>query len=289
MTVSEMIRSYALEQVGAPYVFGATADKCTPALRRDRIAQYPEYADHITRNCPVLSGEATSCTGCDDEGELAYDCAQLTRHAAEAAGLSLPSGATSQWNKGDWLVKGTIDQLPRSYVAFLYRRKSGSMSTMSHTGVYLGDGTVSDARGHGDGVLHKPLESFPWTHFAILAGMDAPAELAAVVSRPTLRQGSKGEHVREMQRTLRNAGYVLEIDGKFGPITLQCVKSFQGVKGLTTDGVVGPLTWAALDAAAAADKPRYTVTITGLTEAAATAITAEYGGTMTAEEVAADE
>ncbi len=282
MTNSEKIREYALEQVGGPYVFGATADECTPALRRQRIAQYPEYADHITRNCPVLSGKATSCAGCDDENELAHDCAQLTRFAAEAAGLSLPSGATSQWNKGDWLVKGTIDQLPRDYVAFLYRRKSGSTSTMSHTGVYLGDGMVSDARGHDDGVKHSKLESFPWTHFAILVGMDAPAELAAVVSRPTIRQGSKGDSVRELQRSLRSLGYELEIDGKFGPLTTQCVKTFQGDAQLERDGIVGPLTWAALDKATS-DTSLYTVTVTGLTKRHADALVAQYGGEMTLE------
>ncbi len=282
MTNSEKIREYALEQVGGPYVFGATADECTPALRRQRIAQYPEYADHITRNCPVLSGKAASCAGCDDENELAHDCAQLTRFAAEAAGLSLPSGATSQWNKGDWLVKGTIDQLPRGYVAFLYRRKSGSTSTMSHTGVYLGDGMVSDARGHDDGVKHSTLESFPWTHFAILAGMDAPAELAAVVSRPTIRQGSKGDTVRELQRSLRSLGYELEIDGKFGPLTAQCVKTFQGDAQLERDGIVGPLTWAALDKATS-DTSLYTVTVTGLTKRHADALVAQYGGEMTLE------
>ncbi len=282
MTKSEQVRAYALEQVGSPYVFGATADECTPGLRRQRIAQYPEYADHITRNCPVLSGKASSCTGCDDENELAHDCAQLTRFAAEAAGLSLPSGATSQWNKGDWLVKGPIDQLPRGYVAFLYHRKKGSTSVMSHTGVYLGDGMVSDARGHDDGVKHSKLESYPWTHFAILVGMDAPAELAAAVSRPTIRQGSKGESVRELQRGLRSLGYTLEIDGKFGPLTAQCVKTFQGSVQLERDGVVGPMTWAALDKATS-DTSLYTVTVTGLSRLQAEAIVAEYGGVAMAE------
>lgn len=277
MNASEMIRSYALEQVGAPYVFGATADECTPALRRARIAQYPEYTDHITRNCPVLRGDTDSCSGCDDENELAHDCAQLTRHAAEAAGLSLPSGATSQWNKGDWLAKGPIKQLPQGCVAFLYRRKSGSSTVMSHTGIYLGDGTVVDARGHDDGVLHKDLANFPWTHFAILVGMECPEELASVVNRPTLKYGNRGDHVRELQRSLRSQGYVLEIDGKFGPLTLQCVKSFQGTCGLKADGIVGPLTWAALDAAPGL---RYTVTIEGLTESVAKDLVAQYGGKM---------
>lgn len=277
--VSENIRSYALEQVGAAYIMGATAVKCTPKYRRSLAeGRSSAYADKIIDNCPVLSGKQSSCEGCKYESELSFDCAQLTRFAAQAAGLHLPSGATSQWNKGDWLLKGTIDQLPEGYVAFLYRRKKGSTSTMSHTGICLGNGTVVDARGHDDGVRHDALAAFPWTHFAILAGMDAPSDLPEIINRPTIRQGSKGEDVRQLQRSLRSLGYALEIDGHFGPLTAQCVKSFQGDADLTRDGVVGPLTWSALDTALRAD--RYTVTIGGLTESTAKALTGQYGGEM---------
>jgi peptidoglycan hydrolase-like protein with peptidoglycan-binding domain len=37
-----------------------------------------------------------------------------------------------------------------------------------------------------------------------------------------------------------------EIDGVFGPKTTAAVKSFQQGEGLAPDGIVGPLTWAAL-------------------------------------------
>ena len=249
--VQDSIRSFALEHLDAAYIMGATGETCTPAYRRARAAQYPEYQDKIISTCPVLSGRASSCDGCEDEDDPAFDCAQFTLHAAEAAGLYLPSGATSQWNKGDWIAKGTIAQLPRDHVCFVYRRKSGSSSVMAHTGIYLGDGMVADARGHADDIVHAPLDSFPWTHFAILRGMPCPEGLAAAAELPTLRQGSQGESVRELQRLLRTLGYELEIDGKFGPLTLRCVKSFQGSAGLARDGVVGVLTWAALQEAAA--------------------------------------
>jgi len=36
------------------------------------------------------------------------------------------------------------------------------------------------------------------------------------------------------------------VDGKFGPDTEQAVKTFQGLHGLTQDGIVGPLTWGVL-------------------------------------------
>lgn len=57
-------------------------------------------------------------------------------------------------------------------------------------------------------------------------------------------QGINGDAVRAVQYLLQKKyGYTLEVDGIFGPITLQTVKDFQSKHGLTADGVVGPLTW----------------------------------------------
>jgi peptidoglycan hydrolase-like protein with peptidoglycan-binding domain len=39
---------------------------------------------------------------------------------------------------------------------------------------------------------------------------------------------------------------IIEVDGIFGSGTTRAVKTFQGDKGLTADGVVGTLTWAEL-------------------------------------------
>lgn len=57
----------------------------------------------------------------------------------------------------------------------------------------------------------------------------------------TLRQGAKGDGVKWLQWHLFMAGYMThsDIDGSFGAQTVLAVKSFQGDKGLTVDGVVG--------------------------------------------------
>lgn len=277
---SQAIADYAMKQIGGPYVYGATGEKCTPGMRRQQMQQYEEYADKIREYCPVLSGKQDSCDGCDLKGLLAYDCATLTRFSVKAAGLKLPSGATSQWQDGDWAAKGLIATLPRNYVCILYRRKHGSDTIMSHTGVYLGNGMTADARGHKDGVVYGFLDDYPWTHWAILRGMECPEGLGVTVDRPTLRKGSKGNDVRELQRMLRSNGYVLEIDGKFGSITKSCVMTFQGCHGLERDGIVGMMTWAALEASASGEQPRYTVIIPDLTETVARQIVDEHGGRM---------
>jgi lysozyme family protein len=73
-----------------------------------------------------------------------------------------------------------------------------------------------------------------------------PTALAAASSQPTLREGSKGSAVTQLQNLLRNKGYSVVADGDFGPKTEAAVKKFQSSKGLVADGVVGPKTWAAL-------------------------------------------
>ena len=60
-------------------------------------------------------------------------------------------------------------------------------------------------------------------------------------------QGSSGQCVKDIQ-TLVNAldKTSLTVDGSFGPMTAQAVKSFQLSRGGAQDGVVGPATWSLL-------------------------------------------
>jgi metacaspase-1 len=67
-------------------------------------------------------------------------------------------------------------------------------------------------------------------------------------TRPTLRQGDRGEAVKELQILLREQGYSLVADGSFGPFTPSVVRQFQQSCGLVADGIVGPATWNALEA-----------------------------------------
>ena len=66
------------------------------------------------------------------------------------------------------------------------------------------------------------------------------------MAHPELKEGSDGPEVTILQELLVQTPW-LNIDGKFGPITEALVKAFQSSKGLHPDGIVGPLTWAALD------------------------------------------
>jgi hypothetical protein len=67
----------------------------------------------------------------------------------------------------------------------------------------------------------------------------------------TLKNGSRGEAVQELQRFLNaklNLGLV--VDGKLGPKTIAVIKQWQRVNGLVADGLVGRLTKAKMNSMA---------------------------------------
>lgn len=67
--------------------------------------------------------------------------------------------------------------------------------------------------------------------------------------RPALKQGAKGDDVKELQEKLNAAGMQppLVVDGVYGPKTAEAVKWYQEKNGLTVDGVAGSEVWGSLD------------------------------------------
>ncbi|MFB4163830.1 peptidoglycan-binding protein [Alteribacillus sp. JSM 102045] len=64
----------------------------------------------------------------------------------------------------------------------------------------------------------------------------------------TLRQGARGNDVRQLQQTLKSKGHHNgSIDGIFGPVTASSVRSFQRSAGIGVDGIAGPQTFTALN------------------------------------------
>ena len=72
-------------------------------------------------------------------------------------------------------------------------------------------------------------------------------QASIVLETAVLRQGAKGNEVKEVQRRLKLWGYYNgSVDGVFGAGTKAAVVAFQKKNGLTADGVVGLATYKAL-------------------------------------------
>lgn len=77
-----------------------------------------------------------------------------------------------------------------------------------------------------------------WVHFD---------ERQVASGYPILRQGSRGVYVCILQDGLTTLGYDTGgLDGVFGTNTANSVRAFQNRNGLVQDGIVGNLTWTAL-------------------------------------------
>ena len=265
----DIIRQLALACIGWPYVFGAWGEECTPSGRKRRArSEHPT----IVSACQVLSGKASDCTDCKwfpgGVRVRMFDWRGFTRWVLQQVGLDITGqGATSQYNTAsNWVKRGKIDELP-DCVCCLFRKKG---SSMEHTGMHLGGGVVVDCS-----VNVRSVGMKGWTHYAIPVGLYSEEEIPVETVRPTLRRGSRGTAVVELQEILNMCGYDCgAVDGIFGTRTFNALVAFQTEAKLDPDGVCGPKTWSAL-ATAEAQAPmapptpdqvkRYRVTCEGVT------------------------
>lgn len=113
----------------------------------------------------------------------------------------------------------------------------------------------------GGFTLTHHAEEYPWG-YPIELGMpydlcEVPSILHSlgdppmqtVTQNPTLKLGSQGAKVREMQSLLNqrtSRDYMVTVDGVFGAKTEEAVKVFQYSRLLKSDGIVGPKTWQSL-------------------------------------------
>ena len=67
-----------------------------------------------------------------------------------------------------------------------------------------------------------------------------------MATHPTISQakGSTGPEVSDWQNRLNLAGFAVEVTGVFDAATTAATKAWQSAQGLTSDGIVGPQSWA---------------------------------------------
>ena len=95
--------------------------------------------------------------------------------------------------------------------------------------------------------LAAALSAASFATVLAVRGEAETAAAAAVEEAAALKQGSRGEDVKTVQRKLKRWGYYDgNVDGIYGPATKKAVTYFQRKNGLTADGIVGSKTFAAL-------------------------------------------
>lgn len=251
-TQAQRLVGNAQKEVGGAYVFAALGEKCTPGNRSTYANRKPAHAAAIRRACQVLNGTRPSCAGCRYNGKRIYDCRGFTSvMLKETTGRYLiGNGATSQWDDAsNWVEKGPLSTLPNK-PCVLFNRSKSSPGVMSHTGLYLGNGTVIQSGGYGGTGVHiGPLHKNYWTDWAIPVLLyDTTGQEGG--EKMTLTRGASGAQVRALQEALTELNYTLKptrsdprgIDGIFGADTENKVKLFQMNNGLTADGI-----WKAAD------------------------------------------
>lgn len=276
----------AMACVGWPYVYGAWGAECTVAERKKR---YRDAHPTIRTACRAYDGG--SCSGCkwypDGERVRCFDCRGFTDWVLKVSGVTdlKGEGATSQWNtESNWDAKGTIDSMPRGVLCCLFVRKNGKME---HTGIGLDDATIECS----NGVQYFAQRKAKWTHWAIPKGLSGQEPVHPEPqpdpqpTDPTLKRGSRGDAVKEMQTMLDKLGYDLGssgADGIFGRMTESAVMNFQSDRRLTRDGICRAKTWDALRKAVESlrpvAEPLYTVHIPRLTAYQAEAVMLQYPG-----------
>ncbi|WP_164462198.1 glucosaminidase domain-containing protein [Bacillus sp. FJAT-42376] len=70
-----------------------------------------------------------------------------------------------------------------------------------------------------------------------------PASVTKPYPGELIKKGSKGMPVLDIQKQLNKLNFKLAEDGIFGMKTERTVRTFQQIKGLSADGVVGVKTW----------------------------------------------
>ena len=252
----------ALLTVGWPYVYAARGEKCTPANRR---ARYSSAHPTIKTKCQNYNGKGT-CVGCKwypkKERVLMFDCRGYTYWIIyKVFGYKLlGAGATSQWNNNkNWKAKGTISGggMPKDKLVCLFQQNSKNKSKMKHTGLGFGGQTCECQVG----VQHSKTINKKWTHWAVPICVDgdvptppAPPPEPKPKKHPTIRRGSSGSAVKELQKDLIALGYNVGpkgADSKFGKDTEAAVRKFQKDNKLKVDGIAGKNTWAAIEKAIA--------------------------------------
>lgn len=257
----------AAYNAGYAYWYGTHDHACTEDLLQRKRRQ---YASHYTDS--RMSGYRRDIAAL----RRCADCVGLIKAFFWTGGVLGGAQKYKSNNCPDTSANGMIALCP----------ETGGISSMpdvpglvvwknGHIGVYVGGGYVVEMRGFAYDCQRRKTSAGGWTRWGKLPGdmldyidgdgniTSGGAETGALGAR-TLRKGMTGADVKQLQEALIRLGYDCGkwgADGDFGNATEEAVRDFQRASGLTVDGIFGPKSLAALEAALdmPVDEPRRVV------------------------------
>ena len=199
-------------------------------------------------------------------GHYVADCSGMFSWAFKKLGGYMYHGSNTMW-KSYMTAKGALAKGKRTDGQELKPGTAvykNSGTNYYHVGLYIGNGTVIEAKGTSYGVVTSAIST--WTAWGEMKGVDysgvasaapviqpAPTADESALGTRLLKRTSpymRGDDVKALQSMLNVLGFNCgAVDGIFGDKTKAGVIAFQQAKGLVVDGIVGPKTRAALLAA----------------------------------------
>jgi uncharacterized protein (TIGR02594 family) len=195
--------------------------------------------DEIARIFPDMASYCAQYTG----DEIPW-CGLATAYCMALSGIRPPFGPTDTdkflWAQS-WASDPDYEEIgqPRpGCVVVLQRTGGGHVTFYERT---EGRNYVCRGGNQSDSIN---TQSFPISSVIKLVWpRGVPLPIVPVEERRMIKKGDVGPEVERAQLTLG-----IPVDGDFGSVTDAQVKSYQAAAGLVADGVVGPATWAELDA-----------------------------------------
>lgn len=207
---------------------------------------------------PMYRSSATLTAYLCDRYGIPKDRAHIIGHSEAPGNDHTDPGPNWDWTHYMQLVGGdtgggtTPDGL--SFTAYTTQRMGSTGAQVKAVQQLLNE--QGQAAGAADGSFGPATQSAVAAYQAAhgldqdgVVGARTWTALLSAGSTATLQEGASGDGVKRLQRALTaTLGSAVGIDGSFGPATTTAVRGYQTSRGLTADGIVGPDTWAALQA-----------------------------------------
>ena len=291
---------YALDDKWG-YIYGTAGDLWTESKQKQKVNyMISKYGTSWQKNSEAKEDNYYRAALIGDKwiGHHVADCSGLFRWAFNEYKIYIAHGSNTIWKsyctgKGNLSGGRRTDGKALHPGTAVFTDRNGDKT---HIGLFIGGGKVIEASGTDAGVCMSNVSATKWKCWGELKNIsyEDAADDDVSIWHPTIRRGSKGQEVTDCQTMLYKLGYDLGkygIDGDFGRATEAAVKEFQRDHKLNQDGVVGPLTWDALEKASeAVSQPSggadkyYTVCIRHLDKTQADALKTNYPGATVTEE-----